>query len=193
MMTARSKRHGLSTATASGGRSRRAGIGRRIRRSVLWMSAALVSVQLLADAAQAQEVTTFAPGNYTYTVPAGVTRVKVRVVGGGGGTGDDFVRTENGNGGAARIIDAIVNVSPGTVVSGTVGSGGKAGYVDSGGAGGTGTGRGGSGGSTATASGGSPGGGGGGGSSLALGSTVILKAGGDVGAEIPIDPDAAEE
>ncbi|MGH0294692.1 prealbumin-like fold domain-containing protein [Sinorhizobium meliloti] len=145
------------------------------------MGAAFAAVELMAVAAQAQEVTTFGPGSYTYTVPAGVTRVKVRVVGGGGGTGDDFNRTENGNGGAARIIDAIVNVSPGTVVSGTVGSGGKAGYIDSGGAGGTGTGRGGSGGSTATLSGGSPGGGGGGGSSLALGSTVILKAGGGGG------------
>ncbi|MQX70691.1 DUF11 domain-containing protein [Sinorhizobium meliloti] len=119
---------------------------------------------------------------YTYTVPAGVTRVKVRLVGGVGGTGDNFLRTPFSKGGAARIIDAIVNVVPGDTITGTVGSGGGVnGFSDNGGAGGSGTGRGGDGGDTTSITGGSPGGGGGGGTSLALGGTTVLKAGGGGG------------
>ncbi|WP_324762819.1 hypothetical protein SO078_02070 [Sinorhizobium meliloti] len=142
--------------------------------------AALAAVGFLAFVTSSQ-AETFGPGSYTYTVPPGATRVKVRVVGGVGGTGDRFARTDDSNGGAARIIDAIVNVVPGTVISGTVGRGGEAGSISTGGSGGTGTGRGGDGGSTATLAGGAPGGGGGGGTSLALGATVILRAGGGGG------------
>ncbi|WP_457811388.1 glycine-rich domain-containing protein [Sinorhizobium meliloti] len=126
---------------------------------------------------------------YTYTVPAGVTRVKVRLVGGVGGTGDNFLRTPFSKGGAARIIDAIVNVVPGDTITGTVGSGGGVnGFSNNGGAGGSGTGRGGDGGDTTSITGGSPGGGGGGGTSLALGGTTVLKAGGGGGGEARPEP-----
>lgn len=143
--------------------------------------AALASVDFLALGTLAQ-AETFGPGSYTYTVPPGVTRVKVRVVGGVGGAGNEFIDTGYSRGGAAHIIDAIVNVVPGDKISGTVARGGDGGFLpDNYAKGGTGVGRGGDGGGRAIISGGTYGGGGGGGTSLALNGTDILKAAGGGG------------
>ncbi|MGK9200197.1 MULTISPECIES: DUF11 domain-containing protein [Sinorhizobium] len=143
--------------------------------------AALAVIDLLALVTSAQ-AETFGPGSYTYTVPPGVTRVKVRVVGGVGGAGNEFIDTGYSRGGAAHIIDAIVNVVPGDTISGTVARGGEGGFLPGDYAeGGTGVGRGGDGGGRAVITGGTFGGGGGGGTSLALNGTSILKAAGGGG------------
>ena len=60
-------------------------------------------------------------GTYSWSVPAGVTSVKVLVVGGGGAGGGDV----GGGGAGGRVIyNASVTVVPGTSVSVTVGAGG---------------------------------------------------------------------
>ena len=137
---------------------------------------------LFATGANASSVT-FAPGAYAYTVPAGVTHVSVVVLaGGGGGGGSDFgngsdLPGNGGNGGRSSSITAVINVTPGQVISGTVGAGGAL-NANSGST--VGSSLGGSGG-TGTSSG--SGGGGGGGSSLKLGSATILVAGGGGGGD----------
>ena len=66
----------------------------------------------------------------TFTVPAGVTSVRVRCYGGGGGAGGIF-------GGAGGYIDAIVSVTSGVGYAVTVGSGGAGVYGSAGNSGGT--------------------------------------------------------
>ena len=79
--------------------------------------------------------------NGTFTVPAGITKVKVTVVGGGGGGGSAggnccFAATGGGGGGAA--IEIISGLTPGGTVTVTVGAAGAAGSgFGNGGTGGT--------------------------------------------------------
>ena len=81
----------------------------------------------------------------TFTVPAGITAVKVTVVGGGGGSGATSTppcgSTNYGQGGGAggTSIDFVTGLTPGGTVSVTVGAGGTAGAANAGagGAGGT--------------------------------------------------------
>jgi len=61
-------------------------------------------------------------GTYTWTAPAGVTRVRVRVWGGGGGGGGNHAGSGGGGGGYA---ESIVNVTAGTSYTVVVGSGGN--------------------------------------------------------------------
>jgi hypothetical protein len=69
-------------------------------------------------------------GNGTFTIPAGVTRLKVTVVGGGGGGcngggfGQNAVRGGGGGGGAA--IKYLTGMTPGNTLAVTVGAGGTA-------------------------------------------------------------------
>jgi hypothetical protein len=80
----------------------------------------------------------------TFTVPAGITKVKVTVVGGGGGSGAariniccQFPATAGGGGGGAAI-EIISGLTPGGTVAVTVGAGGTAGSAGAnGGTGGT--------------------------------------------------------
>lgn len=60
----------------------------------------------------------------TFTVPAGITKVKVTVVGGGGGANDNWYYVGGGGGGAA--IKVISGLTPGSTVTVTVGAGGSA-------------------------------------------------------------------
>lgn len=78
-------------------------------------------------------VTGATPGPYTWTVPAGVTRIKIRGVAGGGGG------VNNGTGGAATSggTSSVVGSSSGTLASAT---GGGPGGASSGGTGNDGTG-----------------------------------------------------
>lgn len=133
----------------------------------------------------------------TFTVPQGVTRIKVVAVGGGGGGGGGAIMSGittlgggGGGGGGACIID-VYTVSGGQTISITVGKGGAGGY-NSDGADGTATvvgnlvtaagGVGGDGGSGATGTGGVAGGSGGGaganGDSTESGSAGLIGAGG---------------
>ena len=71
----------------------------------------------------------------TWTCPAGVYAVNVRVLGGGAGGGGGVTFAAGGGGGSAVENTAIVKVTPGTVYPITIGAGG-AGSVNGGGAGG---------------------------------------------------------
>jgi hypothetical protein len=74
----------------------------------------------------------------SFTVPNGVSRLKVRLCGGGGGAGAGASGLGGAGGGAGGYAEAIIEVTSGTIIPVTVGSGG-AGAVGSGlgGAGGT--------------------------------------------------------
>lgn len=65
----------------------------------------------------------------TFTVPDGVTRVKVTVIGGGGGggsTGTGGALSSSGGGGGGVAIKYITGLTPGETIAVTVGAGGAA-------------------------------------------------------------------
>ena len=67
-------------------------------------------------------------GDGTFTVPAGITKVKVTVIGGGGGGGSaGGGNYGSGGGGGGAAIEVISGLTPGGTVSVTVGTGGAAG------------------------------------------------------------------
>jgi hypothetical protein len=68
------------------------------------------------------------PGNYTWTVPSGVTLANIIVTGGGGGGGYD-----GGGGGGGAQVRTVNNISvvPGTNLAITVGTGGVGGTLSS--------------------------------------------------------------
>lgn len=139
----------------------------------------------------AHAVTFNTPGTYSYTVPAGVTQVKVQVAGGGGGPGgwdNGSTVASGGSGGRAHVLSVTLNVTPGQFITGTVAQGGRVGRNTSstnvsGGAGGTGVGSGAAGGNAGATGNSGSGGGGGGGTTLALAGTVLLQAGGGGGGQ----------
>lgn len=69
-------------------------------------------------------------GNGTYTIPTGVTAVKVTVVGGGGGGGNATYVCAHGSGGGGggggTAIKYLTSLTPGNTLSVTVGGGGGA-------------------------------------------------------------------
>lgn len=66
--------------------------------------------------------------NNTFTVPAGVTQVKVTMIGGGGGGGRAFsISTTGCGGGAAAFLVKWISVTPGAAMPITIGQGGAAG------------------------------------------------------------------
>ena len=76
--------------------------------------------------ANAQNFTS--PGAWTYTIPAGVTRIQVQVSGaGGGGGGNDGSR--GGNGGNGAKVTAVITVTPGQIISGVIGRGGGSAFT----------------------------------------------------------------
>jgi len=126
------------------------------------------------------------PGTWTYTIPANVYLITAYVTGGagGGGGGDDASGASGGAGGT--MYANIYNVTPGTVLSGTIGDGGAGGLYASctstpiAPLGGTGVSAGGSGGQVGCV-GYSGQGGGGGGDSMLMAGTTVLRAGGGGG------------
>jgi hypothetical protein len=80
------------------------------------------SVTLLVDS-------TFVNKTGTFTVPRGVTRLRVTMCGGGGGGGGnwDSCGGGSGGGGAGYYSNQILNVAPGQVLSYTVGMAGDGG------------------------------------------------------------------
>ena len=163
-------------------------------RTALGLLALLAALTGPIGAARAQTFST--PGAWSYTVPAGVTLVEVRISGGGGGGGGggSFSGPAGGSGGNGQLVIAEIAVSPGQVLSGTIGAGGGTGYITGAtqfgltpctgnGASGSGVGAGGTGGKTNCdgygASGG--GGGGGGGTTFALGGVILVQVGGGGG------------
>lgn len=69
-------------------------------------------------------------GSGSWTVPAGVTSVVIKLWGGGGGSGGDGYSQGGGGGGGGAYASKTLSVSGGQVLNFTVGSGGTAGgYV----------------------------------------------------------------
>ncbi len=69
------------------------------------------------------EIKTFitTPGASTWTVPTGVTKIKVEAIGAGGGGGSG---TGSGGGGGAYAVKRDISVTPGSTISVNVGTGG---------------------------------------------------------------------
>lgn len=63
----------------------------------------------------------------TFTIPSGVSRVKVTVVGGGGGSGSATNSASAGGGSGATCIKYLTGLTPGNTLTVTVGAGGGAG------------------------------------------------------------------
>jgi hypothetical protein len=64
----------------------------------------------------------------TFTVPEGVTRIRVFVYGAGGGAGSTISSSEVGmNGGSGAFVQAVLAVDPGAKLTVIVGAGGKGG------------------------------------------------------------------
>lgn len=88
--------------------------------------------------------TIYTSGTNTFTVPTGVTALKVTVIGGGGGGGGAraiacSTGAGGGGGGAGMAIRWITGLTPGSTITATVGAGGTAGASTptAGGSGGT--------------------------------------------------------
>lgn len=75
----------------------------------------------------------------TFTVPTGITKVKVTVIGGGGGGGYSAGTSDpsGGGGGGGAAIKTISGLTPGGTIAVTVGTGGAGGTSGTGTAGGT--------------------------------------------------------
>lgn len=67
----------------------------------------------------------------TFTVPAGITKVKVTVIGGGGGGADQGGAGGYGGGGGGTAIKIVSGLTPGSTISVTVGTGGAGGNTGS--------------------------------------------------------------
>ena len=99
------------------------------RKRLMQLALSLCLILMSANSSWGQGVTQTTPGTYTYTVPAGVTSIKLEAWGGGGAGGSAKNATTNkdarGGGGAGGSYAAkIIAVSPGDVISYTVGAGG---------------------------------------------------------------------
>jgi hypothetical protein len=68
------------------------------------------------------------PGVFSWTVPEGVYRVFAKVIGAGGGGRNSSVF--GGGGGGGGVAEGVVNVTPGQVISITVGAGGAGAWFD---------------------------------------------------------------
>ncbi|WP_426315499.1 hypothetical protein ACN9MF_11270 [Methylobacterium fujisawaense] len=70
------------------------------------------------------------PGTYSWTVPAGVTQIRVRAWSGGGGGGAGSSSASGGSGGGGGVYaDETYDVTPGQVLTIIVGAGGAAGVA----------------------------------------------------------------
>lgn len=87
-----------------------------------------------------KKVTYSTPGSFTFTVPAGVTKLRVEVAGGGGGGGgaDGKSAGKGGNGGSGAKTNTTFAVTAGANVAVVVGAGGSSAFKkNNGGTGGT--------------------------------------------------------
>lgn len=137
--------------------------------------AAALLVPVVATAPAAEAVAQTFTENGTYTVPAGVTAVKVVAIGGGGGGG---IRNSGnaGAGGNGSVVTTVQPVGPNQDLTITIGAGGEGGKVNAAAAGGTGGANGGD-----APAGTTIGSAGGGGSTTLTGTAVEIVAGGGGG------------
>lgn len=76
----------------------------------------------LGDFGLGRWLTYTVPGSYTFTVPSGVSNIRVRVVGGGGGGSNNSTTLGCGGGGGGGYAHGVFNVTPGTNYTVTVGN-----------------------------------------------------------------------
>jgi hypothetical protein len=97
----------------------------------------------IREAGRIAGTTTEITANGSYTVPDGVTKIRVEMVGGGGGgggaSGTAAQAAVGGGGGSGAYAEAIINVTAGTVITVDIGSGASGGNTSgsSGSSGGT--------------------------------------------------------
>jgi hypothetical protein len=95
---------------------------------------------LYAQSGPAGQAEFYKPGSNSFTVPEGVTRIRVFVYGAGGGAGSSISSNQLGlNGGSGAFVQAVIDVTAGeklSIVVGAGGAGGKAGVDGAGKAGG---------------------------------------------------------
>jgi len=78
--------------------------------------------QAISGGYSGPNATVYASSSGTFTIPAGITRLKVTVIGGGGGGGN---RTDGGGGGGGgAAIKWLTSVTPGNTLMYSVGAGG---------------------------------------------------------------------
>ncbi|MFE2319792.1 hypothetical protein ACFXC8_43190 [Streptomyces sp. NPDC059441] len=109
----------------------------RPRRAVLVsaMAAASLLSPGTASAASAAQVQTFASvGKHTFTVPQGVSHIRIVALGGGAGGGGGGGNNDGpltggggGGGGSSAVVSCLIPVKSGSKIPLTVGSGGKGG------------------------------------------------------------------
>jgi hypothetical protein len=75
--------------------------------------------------------------NGTFTIPTGVTRLKVTVIGGGGGGAGNNTNLAGGGGGGGLAIAYLTGLTSGNTLSVTIGGGGGSSFAAAGTAGGT--------------------------------------------------------
>lgn len=81
----------------------------------------------LRDVARSRSTPYLTAGTFAFTVPAGVYRIKCRVIGGGGGAGGSASAKSGGGGGAGGYAEGGIDVIPGQTITITVGAGGQGG------------------------------------------------------------------
>lgn len=91
-----------------------------------------------------KKITYSTPGSFTFTVPGGITKLRVEVAGAGGGGGGSSVAlhysSKGGNGGSGAKTNTTISVTPGATITVVVGAGGSsADHKENGGTGGTST------------------------------------------------------
>lgn len=95
---------------------------------------------LRAQTGPAGQAEFYKTGSNSFTVPEGVTRIRVFVYGAGGGAGSSISSSQIGlNGGSGAFVQAVIDVTAGeklSIVVGAGGTGGKAGVDGPGKAGG---------------------------------------------------------
>lgn len=88
--------------------------------SLLWNGIDWIETSSNINSAGGNKIFNSTGGNQSFTVPPGVNKIKVKMWGAGGGSGDDV----NAKGGAGAYISADVTVIPNSTISVIVGAGG---------------------------------------------------------------------
>ena len=98
------------------------------RKRLMQFALRLCLILVSANSSWGQGVTKTTPGTYTYTVPAGVTSIKLEAWGGGGAGGSASIgstayNVRGGGGAGGSYASTIISVTPGDVINYTVGAG----------------------------------------------------------------------
>gem|GEM_PF-3331994 len=91
----------------------------------LMLATALLLALTLSLKAQTSPLIFVTAGPHTFTVPAGVTSIKVECWGGGGSSGNNTTGRAKGGGGGGAFTGGILTVVPGTTLSIVVGARGR--------------------------------------------------------------------